>query len=277
MDIVVTLKNIAVAAAKANPQEDGDYFEDGLLHCGKCRTPKQTRLDFSGEIVHCLCSCKAKKQAQEQAEYESRMLRERIARMRREAFRDKAMEDWTFSNDDGSNPALMTAMHRYVDNFKTLSQSGCGLLLYGACGTGKSFAAACVANDLLDRGVNVLMTSFGRILDTVSGLYEGKREYLDSLITPKLLIIDDLGVERDTPYSQETIFNVVDGRIRAGKPMIITTNLSGEQLNGAKDISHQRVFSRLLECCHPIEVKGADRRRLKAKNSYGEMRDLLGL
>ena len=57
-----------------------------------------------------------------------------------------------------------------------------------------------------------------------------KNEYLKSLNRYQLLIIDDLGVERDTPYVLETVYLVIDERYKSGKQFIITTNLSLEKL-----------------------------------------------
>ena len=59
--------------------------------------------------------------------------------------------------------------------------------------------------------------------------------------------------------------------------MIITTNLTGDELKHPDSISKERIYSRILERCHPIEVAGSDRRKGKLKNDFAEMRDILGL
>ena len=59
--------------------------------------------------------------------------------------------------------------------------------------------------------------------------------------------------------------------------MIITTNLTGAQLKKPDTLSKERIYSRILERCHPIEVKGDDRRRAALKDSFGAMRDILGV
>jgi DNA replication protein DnaC len=171
----------------------------------------------------------------------------------------------------------MNAAKNYVANFNEFRKSGKGLLLFGTVGTGKTYAAACIANALIDKGYPVLMTNFARIANTVSGMWEGKQEYYDSLNRFPLLILDDLATERKTEYMQEIVFAVTDARYRAGLPLIVTTNLTSEELKHPSDISYQRTFSRLLEMCLPVRVEGKDKRLEKLKEDIQPMKDLLGL
>jgi DNA replication protein DnaC len=121
------------------------------------------------------------------------------------------------------------------------------------------------------------MTNFARIANTASGMWEGKQEYYDSLNDYQLLVLDDLAAERKTEYMSEIVFNVIDARYRAGLPLIVTTNLTSEELKHPADISYQRTFSRLLEMCIPLEVEGKDKRLEKLKADIKPMKDLLGL
>jgi DNA replication protein DnaC len=171
----------------------------------------------------------------------------------------------------------MEAMKRYVENFDEFRKQGKGLLLFGTVGTGKSFAAACIVNSLIDKGCPALMTNFGRIANTVSGMFEGKQEYYDSLNRFPLLALDDLSAERKTEYMQEIVFNVVDSRYRAKLPLIVTTNLTWQELANPQDITYQRIFSRLLEMCIPVKFEGSDKRIEGLKNSLAGARELLGL
>jgi DNA replication protein DnaC len=121
------------------------------------------------------------------------------------------------------------------------------------------------------------MTNFAKIANTVSGMWEGKQEYYDGLNDYRLLVIDDLAAERKTEYMSEIIFNVIDSRYRANLPMIVTTNLTSEELKNPIDMSYQRTFSRLLEMCTPIKVEGEDKRAKKMRAGMQDMRKLLGL
>ncbi len=92
----------------------------------------------------------------------------------------------------------------YVDYWPQAFKKNIGLLLFGDVGTGKSFLAGCIANALLERDVPVLMTNFPTILSRLCGTFgENRTAFLDSLGDYDLLIIDDLGVERNTEYAME--------------------------------------------------------------------------
>jgi DNA replication protein DnaC len=90
-------------------------------------------------------------------------------------------------------------------------------------------------------------------------------------------VIDDLGIERETEYAKEQVYNVIDSRYRANLPMIITTNLSIDKIKNPTDIENGRIYDRIIERCFPIEVKGQNRRHKAVRESYGDMKELLGL
>lgn len=260
---------------------DGDTYtgEDGLLYCCKCNTRRQSRVSFLGNtrVVPCVCLCMSEQYEKEEAERKERERAVEINEYRKLGFPDREMQQYTFANDDGTRPELTEAMKRYVENFPALRKDGKGLLLYGNVGTGKSFLAACIVNALIDSGKPCLMTSISRLTNKISGMWEGKQEYLDSLGRFALVAIDDLGVERDTEYMNESLTNIIDTLYRAKVPMIVTSNYTPRQLTEDCDISKRRVYDRLLERCHPVKVDGASRRKDKGRNDYNEMNSLLGL
>ena len=266
-------------ASAAIKPENGDYVQDGLLYCGKCNTPKQCRIELFGAVrtPYCLCKCAAAARDAENEEYRRREKMQQIQSMRRLGFPDVEMIRWTFDNDDGTNEKLSTAARNYVANFAEMKKRGKGLLLFGKVGAGKTFAAACIANALIDTGVPCLVTNFARLVNTISGMYDGKQDYIDGLNRFDLLVIDDLASERDTEYMGEIVQNIIDSRYRAGLPLIITTNLTAEELKHPSEIRKQRIYSRLFEMCVPIEVKHKDRRKDKLIADYDEMNALLGL
>jgi DNA replication protein DnaC len=279
MDISSAIDGIERAAAERIKAVEGDYYEDGLLMCGKCHTKKQTRVTILGveRTPFCICKCEVERRDREEAERKRIEFEQTVKKLRKAGFPESDMEHWTFANADGSNERIMNAAKNYVANFNEFRKSGKGLLLFGTVGTGKTYAAACIANALIDKGYPVLMTNFARIANTVSGMWEGKQEYYDSLNRFPLLILDDLATERKTEYMQEIVFAVTDARYRAGLPLIVTTNLTSEELKHPSDISYQRTFSRLLEMTVPVEVKGKDKRLEKLRADIQPMKDLLGL
>ena len=285
MGIESIVENLIEKSEHIIPRNENDYVgEDGLLYCGNCHTKKQTEIEVFGRKrrPYCLCKCeKQKKEAFEEAERKAKEQEEfqkRVIKMRSAGFpEDDNMASWTFENDDMTNKPITEAMQNYVANFKELQARGKGLLLWGEKSTGKTFAACEVANALIDKGYPVLVTNFARLTNTLQGMYEGKQDYIDSLNKFALLVIDDLGTERKTDYMQEMVWNIVDSRYRAGLPMIITTNLTIEEIKNPDGIGCGRIYDRILERCHPINVKGANRRKKKAGAEYHDMQKLLGL
>lgn len=260
------------------PRPESEYLgEDGLLHCAKCHKAVETLVKhpFTEETmkVRCICECRQK----ELSAIKEKDRQMELDRYKRVCFAETNMSDWTFENDDRKNPKLSDAMKNYVEHFPELKKDGKGLLLYGSVGTGKTFLAACVANALLDKGYLVLMTNFASLTNKIQGMFEGKQEYINSLNRYALLIIDDLGVERKSEFMQEMVFNIIDSRYRAGLPMIITTNLSADEIKNTKEIAYKRIYDRLIERCHPVPVEGESRRRRSLITEFEETQKLLGL
>lgn len=279
MDLSRLIDGIERNAAEAIKAEQGDYYgDDGLLMCGKCNTPKQTRVFiFDKERTPmCLCKCEVEKREREEAERKRIEFEKRVKEYRRMGFPESKMQYWTFANDDGKNAKISAVARNYAENFDRMRKDGKGLLLFGKTGTGKSFAAACIANALIDKGYPVLMTNFARIRGTLQGLFDGRQEYLDSFNRFPLLILDDLAAESKTEYMQEIVYEVVNNRYLAGLPLIVTANLTADELKNPADVTNQRIFSRLYEMCLPFEVAGADRRRDTLKEAHAEYKDILG-
>lgn len=274
------LSSIAARAAQQYAEQPGDYRDaDGLLMCGKCHTPKQVRQPFLGRVKVLACACKCVV-ANNRREADAKRKRDRMQyldSMRRTGFPDAEMRKWVFRNDDGGNSTLMSIAHKYVANFDEMRANGTGLLLYGNVGCGKSFAAACIANALIDTGTPCMMTNFTRIINRLQESFAGRQKYIDNLSRFDLLVIDDMAAERNTEYVWEQVMTIIDARYRSGLPLVVTTNLTIGELADPADIRRQRVYSRLKEMCVPIEVTGADRRTRKMERNIMSAKSLLGL
>ncbi|MBR3997205.1 MAG: ATP-binding protein [Clostridia bacterium] len=267
------LATIARAAERANALNPGDYQgEGGLWYCGKCRTPKQTVIPFG--TVFCMCQCAAEEFNREQ---EQKARERRADNALSAAFDDPELRKCTFGNDDGLTPQYIEAARRYCDHFEEFRADGRGLLLWNAqSGSGKSWIAAAVVNELCSRGISCRMTSFGRILGDLKGTFN-ERDYIDRLMSFSLLVLDDLGAERSTPYAAGVVYDIINSRVNSGKPMIITTNLTIDEIKRPENESTMRIYSRILKCCHPIHVEGSDRRKIIAAKEYQPMKDILGI
>lgn len=270
------MKALEALAERGIKINEGDYIgDDGLLYCGKCHTRKQVRLkqpDGTEITPMCLCQCEVAARDAEEAEQKRLDQMYRINDYKRAGFPDKELRNCTFAHDDSNESMASRAAHNYVEHFAEFRKAGKGLMFYGNVGTGKTFLAACIANALIDELHPCLVTNFSRIINTLQGMYDGKQQYIDSLNRYELLVIDDLAAERNTEYVNEIVYNVIDSRYRSGKPLIVTTNISPEEMKSETDINRNRVYSRIGEMCMPIKVAGEDRRQ---KKQDGELLRLL--
>lgn len=271
-------------------REPEDYVdEDGFLCCGKCHDRKQMDVTLptglspgeDGKTIRVgrLCKCGQEKAERERQERERREFETRMERLRRDGITDPAYLKHTFAQDDQRNPKISDVCRKYVDNWAEMKAQNIGILFYGDVGTGKSFLACAIANALLERLVSVSVTNFPRILNGLQGSFDDERQKrIDRLQHYSLLVIDDLGVERDTSYSVEQVYNVVDTRARSGKPVIITTNLSMKDLENPPSLAYKRIYDRVLEMC-PIRLKmvGESRRASNASDRRDAARRILGL
>ena len=139
---------------------------DGLQYCKVCGEAKEAFFPeggFMGMKKHSRqCACDRKAYEEEQKYFKDKEHRELVSRNTSICFDESRMEEWTFENADMSD----TVMHRakkYVDNWEEMKRNHIGCLFWGPVGTGKSFIAGCIANELLKQEVMVKMTNFNTI------------------------------------------------------------------------------------------------------------------
>ena len=259
------------------PKEDEYINEaDGLIYCAKCRTPRQCVIHHGERIITPPVMCDCQRIAEEKAEaaFQKRQKECSIERMKASGLQDRYLHDYTFANDKGYNPEIKKAQ-RYVTEWAMMKENCIGLLLWGNVGTGKTFIAACIANALIEKGISVLMTNFSKILNQLSAMFnEDRNKFIESFNRYSLLIIDDLGIERNSEFALEQVFNMIDSRYRSKKPLIITTNLTLDELKHPKDLAHARIYDRVLERCVPLKVNRQNIRQLNAANTLRSAKKL---
>lgn len=272
------LENIA----KSTDLLPDDYIgADGFLYCGKCNTRKERNITlFDGKTrrvpVMCKCRTEAEQLRKEQMQKEEEMRsiqRARISSMMDNTFRTACFANYQIRN---GNERHLKVAKKYCIEFSKMYERNQGLLFWGTVGTGKSYTAACIANYLLEANTSVIMTSFVRILQEMQGFDREREEsFTNKLNSVKLLIIDDLGAERSTDYALEKVYGIIDNRYRAKKPLILTTNLTLQQMQEATDIRYARIYDRIFEMCYPMEFSGVSWRKREAAQRYEETRKIL--
>ncbi len=275
----VAMIDMVAARAEASAETETEYMgEDGLLRCRVCGGKRQTIITppFEGaqpRTVRCWCNCPT---AQDVAKEKEKQIRAETARL--VCFQGtEEMRGCTFDKDDGKgSPQIMAAAKKYAADFPQHLRDGMGLLYYGGIGTGKTFLAGCIANAVLAQGYRAKMTNFATVADEMWAAPD-KAVYIADLCKYDLLILDDLGVERKSEYMQEMVYKIVNARYVAGAPVIVTTNLTPDELTKTADLGYARTYDRLLEKCLPIKVDGRSRRRAAAADTWSEMRRQLGM
>lgn len=264
---------------EVSPIKKGDYRgDDGLIRCGVCGERKQLKINILGysRIVPCICQCRADEleEKRKRDEYEERMHtvnRLKDASMMASKFRDASFSKYKVRPENRNQVKLAW---NYVKRFHEMKEKNQGLLLYGPVGTGKSYTAACIANALMEQSVTVVMTSFVKILQDIQSV-GNEANYIQILNSASLLIIDDLGAERNTDYALEKVYNIIDSRSRTDKPMILTTNLELPEMLECTDIRYKRVYDRIFETCYPVEMKGKSFRQIEAAQRFENMQKFL--
>ena len=272
-------KNLSDLIKPTQLREDEYLGEDSLVYCSKCRTARQKRIAFAGKMIEprCMCACQTAAYEQQEQERKHREFLDRVEKNRSVGLTDPVLRKHTFENDLGYNPKQMEMAKRFVQHWDEFKKDSMGLLLWGPVGTGKSFIAGCIANGLLDQGVPVMMTNFARLLNRLTDMYASDRnDYIDSFNSFPLLIIDDLGVERNSEFAREQVFSVIDSRYRSQLPMIVTTNLTPKEMKNPSDLSRARIYDRVLERCTPIRVDNQNIRERNKADNLKKSKQLLG-
>lgn len=272
--------NIPAQTTKSAVPEDDEYINtsDGLVYCKKCNTPRQKRVAALGKtyMPDIMCHCQREACEKEEAGRIRREFMNAIAAKRSAGLHDRALYECTFDKDMGYNSQQSERARGYALHFSEMFEKGIGLLLWGGTGTGKTFLAGCIANALLDQCIPVMMTTFGRILNTLTGMFQEDRNgYIDSLNQYSLLILDDLGMERSTEFALEQVFNVVDTRYRSKKPLVVTTNLALDELKNPCDLARSRIYDRVLEICVPLKISNQNIRTINSEANFKEARNIL--
>ena len=237
--------------------------------CPVCHQPKWCDVELMGQRVSVPCLCKCEEDRLE-ADRAASIAKERAALARRNSYiRGIDLDAFDFSRSDDC--AVIRRCRRYVEKWDEVSEKNLGLLLYGPTGTGKTFAAMCIASALLSRGCSVAAAS----IPSVIGDLQETNAFLRAMADADVVVLDDIGAERQSSYGMERVYAVVDARYRAKKPLIVTTNLDISELEGAETDAHKRIYDRICEMCVPMRVDGSNRRKFARIDKGAALREII--
>lgn len=255
------------------------FGEDGQCRCPVCGGVTRRSVVLFGQELHLrfMCKCREAEKAREKEQEKFQADMETVRKLKKLPLMDARLADASFSNYavDAGNQKAYIAATRYVERFGDMLENGQGILFYGPVGTGKSYTAAAIANELMNRKRSAVMTSFVKLLEKLSAFDTDDEEYIARLNHADLLFIDDLGAERSTDTALSKVYNIVYSRYRSRKPLILTTNLEMRQIKNETDIRYVRIYDRIVEMCYPIRMDGLSRRKREAVRRYDAMKQLL--
>lgn len=139
------------------------------------------------------------------------------------------------------------------------------MIFYGKTGLGKTFLSSCIAKVLIDQGWNVVYGSLLKLMRQVEDERFNRTtgDTMSIMLESDLLILDDLGSEFQTQFTDSVLYELINERINERRPIIISTNLSIKELNKKYN---DRIVSRITGCFRPSFFVGNDVRLVKLRN-----------
>lgn len=231
---------------------------DRIYTCSECHD--------TGAVGERLCGCYKKEMS---LEYLRLSGLERV--LRRQSFADFSLS--FYSREGAPSPyQKMKAIREYCEKYASeFSGGGKNLLFYGNPGCGKSFLSAAIGKELIEKGFFVLYSPVQEVIAAFEAERFGKggehilsEDYIDC----DLLILDDLGTEFQTSFSDTTLYNLINSRLNRGKPFIISTNLDLDEI---EESYHERLVSRMVYESDvfgfpPVDIRLAKKRAKKTSS-----------
>ena len=234
------------------------YFEEGYLD----ESPICPLCGGSGYVGSTMCECLRELCRQEQKKEVS------ILSGSKDTFNQFRLDYYPDRVDPQYGASPRTIMERNLKICRTyalaFTPNAGNLLFVGGTGLGKTFLSACIARAVADRGYSVLYESsahlFAKLEQAKFTPSEEARREAEKFTACDLLILDDLGTEMPGQFVTAALYSLLNDRILAGKPMVISTNLNVDEL--ARRYSPQ-IASRLHGGFQRLIFVGADIRVLK--------------
>lgn len=178
---------------------------------------------------------------------------------------------WRFINEfKGLNANAQSAKNYAYDIITRFPNVERGLFLWGNPGTGKTLLSSIILTELITRQavkgkfIKISRNFLGKLKASFvegSATYGTAAQIEEEMAEVDVLVVDDFGIQRDTQWEQETLYNLVDARYEREKFTIFTSN--GDPAVTMKDLSQGRILSRVREMCKIIDISGTDQRELK--------------
>jgi len=155
--------------------------------------------------------------------------------------------DCTFENYDASTEQQRSALRKAKQYVQDFGYGFGGFIFSGRCGTGKNHMAAAISNRLLNIGNSVLIATVPDLMMKIRETYRAnskvsEADLMNDLCRVDLLVLDDIGVQRDTKSEAVVLFQIIDRRLSSKKPVGMLTNLNQEELSA---LLGERIMDRM--------------------------------
>ena len=171
-------------------------------------------------------------------------------------FSSKPMDSLHGKSNREYMAGILAECREYSRTFNSGSKS---ILFTGPTGVGKTFLSNCIAKAVLEKGNNVLYLSAIEFFDLLAHQVfddpENGFKEQSELLSSDLLIVDDLGTEVTNTFTLSRLFHCINSRLIHGRPMIISTNLT---LNDLNRVYSERITSRVFSAYKIYALYGED-------------------
>ena len=146
---------------------------------------------------------------------------------------DATLENWR--DTDPAMKKIGDKLRQYLKDFEIALEKGSSLIFIGNPGTGKTFAACSIVNNLiLKRDHSACYVTANEFLTRLrncygSGATEMESEVFDDYTAPSLLVVDEVGRHKDSKHAADSLFALFDSRYREVRPTILVSNMTKDE------------------------------------------------
>jgi DNA replication protein len=192
-EVMDAMRRVAARSRQRYPIDEKDYIKNGLVYCFKCNEPKQVRLS-DDLIVNIACRCQKEADMRLEDDREAILHAQRVQNLRSASIPAR-YHDWTLANMYNTDEKMVKFVKSYVAKFDSICEKGLNICLRDKRGTGKTYFTAAIANALVEEEKPVKFMTFSEFLNIAKEPFaEVKREMMQKVTKPKLLIIDGFAI-----------------------------------------------------------------------------------
>lgn len=231
-----------------------DYLEIHY-HCDKCHD--------TGFVGSQVCSCRKQLTIEErysQSNIKGILMRENFNNFDKSLFSKNKYFNYEVSPYTNID-YIIKDVKKYINNFEHESRN---IYIFGDVGRGKTFLINSIAKEILDRNYSVVYLTATKLFQFMNDYlyaFSERKEVLQDeynlIFDCDLLIIDDLGVEKERDSDKSNFFDIVNTRINNCKPIIFSSNYDEDYL---RELYGERIFSRIIGSSNIYEIFGEDLR-----------------